>query len=155
MLAALAVLALLAGAPLANAAGAAADPASPRLVVVGAPGLAWSDLDGGDLPALGAMTGEGALGSMTVRAVGSSSCAVDGWLTLSAGRRAGDVAGPCRVPPPVVDGQVPALGRVPRGRGRRVVRRPAGHAGAGGHGIRRLRRDRGCRRRDRRREPRR
>ncbi len=107
MLAALAVLALLAGAPLANAAGAAADPASPRLVVVGAPGLAWSDLDGGDLPALGAMTGEGALGSMTVRAVGSSSCAVDGWLTLSAGRRAGDVAGPCRVPPPVVDGQVP------------------------------------------------
>ena len=104
MLAALAVLALLAGAPLANA---AVDPASPRLVVVGAPGLAWSDLDGGDLPALDAMTGEGALGSMTVRAVGSSSCAVDGWLTLGAGRRAGDVAGPCRVPPPVVDGRVP------------------------------------------------
>ena len=104
MLAALAVLALLAGAPLAIA---AVDPASPRLVVVGAPGLAWSDLDGGDLPTLDAMTGKGSLGSMTVRAVRSTSCAVDGWLTLSAGRRAGDVAGPCRVPPPVVDDRVP------------------------------------------------
>ena len=103
-LAVLAVLALLAGAPVASAAG---DPASPRLVVVGAPGLAWSDLDGGGLPALAAMTADGALGSLTVRSVGSSSCAVDGWLTLSAGRRAGDIAGPCRVPPPVVDGRVP------------------------------------------------
>ena len=56
-------------------------PASPRLVVVGRRGCPWSDLDGGDLPALDAMTAEGALGSMTVRAVGSSSCAVDGWLT--------------------------------------------------------------------------
>ena len=104
MLAALAVLTLLGGAPLASATG---DPASARLVVVGVPGLAWSDLDGADLPALDALVGDGALGSMTVRAVGSSSCAVDGWLTLGAGRRAGDVAGPCRVPPPVVDGRVP------------------------------------------------
>ncbi len=104
MLAALAVLALLAGAPLASATG---DPASARLVVVGAPGLAWSDLDGGHLPALDALVGDGALGSMTVRAVRSRSCAVDGWLTLSAGRRAADVAGPCRVPLPVVDDRVP------------------------------------------------
>jgi hypothetical protein len=104
VLAALAVLAVLAGAPLANA---SIGPASPRLVVVGAPGLAWSDLDGGNLPALDALIRDGALGSMTVRAVGSSSCAVDGWLTLGAGRRAGDVAGPCRVPPPVVDDRVP------------------------------------------------
>ncbi len=104
MLAALAVLTLLGGAPLASATG---DPASARLVVVGVPGLAWSDLDGADLPALHALVGDGALGSMTVRAVGSRSCAVDGWLTLGAGRRAGDVAGPCRVPPPVVDGRVP------------------------------------------------
>jgi len=73
VLAALAVLAVLAGAPLANA---SIGPASPRLVVVGAPGLAWSDLDGGNLPALDALIRDGALGSMTVRAVGSSSCAV-------------------------------------------------------------------------------
>ena len=100
-----------AGRPLAGASAAdgaaAADARSPRLVVVGAPGLSWSDLDGGDLPALDALASEGALGSLTVRAVRSRACAVDGWLTLSAGRRAADVAGPCREPLPVVDGAVP------------------------------------------------
>ena len=88
-------------------ASAAEDTASPRLVVVGAPGLAWSDLEGADLPALDAMTAQGAVGSLTVRSVRSRACAVDGWLTLSAGRRAGDVAGPCREPLPVVDDRVP------------------------------------------------
>ena len=44
---------------------------------------------------------------MTVRAVRSRSCAVDGWLTVSAGRRAADVAGPCREPLPVVADRVP------------------------------------------------
>ncbi|HET7821849.1 MAG TPA: hypothetical protein VFL10_10005, partial [Ornithinibacter sp.] len=99
------VVSVLAGAPPASA--AAADPASPRLVVVGAPGLSWSDLDGGDLPALDALASQGALGSLTVRAVRSRACAVDGWLTLSAGRRAADAPGPCREPVPVVDGSVP------------------------------------------------
>ena len=113
MLAALAVLGLLVGAPAASAAGSAgavraADATvAPRLVVVGAPGLAWSDLAGGDLPALDAMTEQGALGSMTVRAVRTRSCAVDGWLTLSAGRRAADTDGPCRAPLPVVGDRVP------------------------------------------------
>ena len=105
VLAALAVLAVLTGAPTAGA--AADDPASARLVVVGAPGLAWSDLDGGDLPALDAMAGEGAVGSLTVRAVRSRACAIDGWLTVSAGRRAADRPGPCRAPLPVVGGVVP------------------------------------------------
>ena len=44
---------------------------------------------------------------MTVRAVRSRSCAVDGWLTVSAGRRAADVAGQCREPLPVVGDRVP------------------------------------------------
>lgn len=107
VVATLAVVGALSGAAPASAAD---DTASPRLVVVGAPGLAWSDLDGGDLPALDAMAGDGALGSLTVRAVRSSSCAVDGWLTLSAGRRAADRAGPCRDPLPVVNRQVPRWG---------------------------------------------
>jgi hypothetical protein len=94
-------------ASLALSATAADATASPRLVVVGAPGLSWSDLGDGDLPALEAMVREGALGSMTVRAVRSRACAVDGWLTLSAGRRAADVDGPCREPLPVVGGRVP------------------------------------------------
>ena len=106
---ALVVLGALAGvvALRADPADAAVFATTPRLVVVGAPGLAWSDLEGGDLPALDAMTAQGALGSMTVRAVRSRACAVDGWLTLSAGRRAADVAGPCRTPLPVVDDRVP------------------------------------------------
>jgi len=74
---------------------------------VGAPGLSWSDVDGGELPAVRAMAAEGSVGSMTVRAVRSRSCAVDGWLTVSAGRRAADVAGPCREPLPVVADRVP------------------------------------------------
>jgi hypothetical protein len=88
------------------AAGATASEDTP-IVIVGAPGLTWSDLDRDDLPALGAMAENGAVGSLTVRGVRSRSCAVDGWLTLSAGRRAGDLPGPCREPLPVVDGQVP------------------------------------------------
>ena len=105
--------------------GAAADPASPRLVVVGAPGLSWSDLDGGDLP--GARRhgrAKARVGSMTVRAVRSRSCAVDGWLTLSAGRRAGRRR---RAVPRAAAGRrrpCAALGRVPRGRGRRARTTP-------------------------------
>jgi len=101
------VVTALAGAPTAGVASTAADPASPRLVVVGAPGLSWSDLDGGELPELDALAEQGALGSLTVRAVRSRACAVDGWLTLSAGRRAADLPGSCREPLPVVDGSVP------------------------------------------------
>lgn len=77
--------------------------------VIGAPGLSWSDLDRDDLslPSIESMQQAGAFGSMTVRAVRSRSCAVDGWLTLSAGRRAADVAGPCRVPAAVEGDLVP------------------------------------------------
>lgn len=105
-LAGLALLGGLGGAPAASAT-VAEDATAPRLVVVGSAGLAWSDLDGGDLPALDTLTSEGAVGSLTVRAVRSRACAVDGWLTLSAGRRAADLPGPCREPLPVVDGSVP------------------------------------------------
>lgn len=103
------VLAVVAGAlaPAALATTPSADVAPTPLVVVGAPGLAWSDLDRDDLPALRSLVEDGALGSLTVRAVRSRSCAVDGWLTVSAGRRAADLPGPCRVPGPVVDGAVP------------------------------------------------
>jgi hypothetical protein len=104
--AALAVVVSILGPATAPAAGATASEDAP-LVIVGAPGLAWSDLDRDDLPALGAMAEDGAVGSLTVRGVRSRSCAVDGWLTLSAGRRAGDLPGPCRDPLPVVGGQVP------------------------------------------------
>ncbi len=76
-----------------------------RVVLVGAPGLAWSDVDADTTPTLERLAADGAVASMTVRAVRSRSCGVDGWLTLSAGRRAGD-AGECAPAGPVTDGGV-------------------------------------------------
>ncbi|GAA4396035.1 hypothetical protein GCM10023153_18620 [Ornithinibacter aureus] len=103
---ALALVAATLGLALAPPANATASDTAP-IVIVGAPGLAWSDLERDDLPALTAMVEQGASGSITARAVRSRSCAIDGWLTLSAGRRAGDLPGPCREPLPPVDGLVP------------------------------------------------
>lgn len=106
LVAALALVAATFGLALAPPANATASDTAP-IVIVGAPGLAWSDLERDDLPALTAMLEQGASGSLTARAVRSRSCAIDGWLTLSAGRRAGDLPGPCREPLPPVDGLVP------------------------------------------------
>ncbi len=92
---------LVAGSP------ATADEPS-RTVLVGAPGLSWSDIDADATPTLWRLAEEGAVASLTVRAVRSRSCAVDGWLTLSAGRRAADLPGPCVAPGALaVDGEVP------------------------------------------------
>ena len=109
----LVALLALGGAPSASAGVAGsprADAVTPPLVIVGAPGLTWSDLEREDLPAMEVVASEGAVGSLTVRAVRTRSCAIDGWLTLSSGRRAADAPGPCREPLPVVDGSVPRWG---------------------------------------------
>lgn len=82
----------------------AAPPAAGPVVLVGAAGLAWSDIDAATTPTLRRLADEGGVASMTVRAVRSRACAVDGWLTLSAGRRAADRPGTCRAAPPVTDG---------------------------------------------------
>ncbi|MEO3937452.1 hypothetical protein V3N99_11925 [Dermatophilaceae bacterium Soc4.6] len=74
------------------------------LVVVGAGGLAATDLDPTATPALWALLRDGSSASLNVTAVHRSTCPVDGWLTLSAGGRAAqpdDVAG---CPPPQVSG---------------------------------------------------
>lgn len=99
------------GALLAAPAGAAptaapAEDPPARVVLVGAPGLAWSDVDPATTPTLERLAADGAVASMTVRAVRSRSCGVDGWLTLSAGRRAGDADGGCAAPGRVTDGGV-------------------------------------------------
>lgn len=106
----LAGAAALAPVPAVAAPGAQAPPT--HTVLVGAPGLAWSDIDRAVTPTLAQVARDGAVGSMTVRAVRSRSCAVDGWLTLSAGRRAADTAGAgCGEPAPVTDGTVPGWDR--------------------------------------------
>src|SRR5690242_1751134 len=85
---------LLAGGPAAAATPAAAAPAGP-VVLLGTSGLRWDDID--DNPALSALL-EDATGQLAVRSVRATTCPADGWLAISAGRRAADTGteGSCR-----------------------------------------------------------
>nr|MDQ3383815.1 hypothetical protein [Actinomycetota bacterium] len=73
------------------------DAAAP-VVVVGVPGLSWSDIDPVTTPTLARWRAEGASGVLVVRGAHPMTCEIDGWLTLGAGQRAaadlpGSVAG--------------------------------------------------------------
>ncbi|QKE84112.1 hypothetical protein [Arthrobacter sp. NEB 688] len=103
-----AVLGVVLGSAHPALAATTADPVP--VVVVGAPGLAWSDIDGARTPWLSRVAAEGAVASLTVRGPHSRACAVDGWLTLSAGRRAGGPTATCEAPAAPVDGAVPGWG---------------------------------------------
>jgi len=59
-----------------------------EVVVVGAPGLTWSDISESGTPTLWVLTGEGASAGLIVRGAHEVTCPADGWLTLSAGQRA-------------------------------------------------------------------
>lgn len=102
---ALGAVLLLGGAPAAAAQGAgraAEDPAGP-VVLIGTGGLTWEDR-GSDTPTLGTYLDLGSTGQLAVRSVRASACPVDGWLGVSAGRRAADAPVPsggpswCRAP---------------------------------------------------------
>lgn len=72
------------------------------IVVVGTPGLTWADVSAAGTPALWSLLSTGAVGTMTARSVRPAACPVDGWLAVSAGRRAADAPGKaqqlCRTP---------------------------------------------------------
>ncbi|MGC5009850.1 hypothetical protein ACLQ2R_03705 [Streptosporangium sp. DT93] len=74
-----------------------------RVVIIGVPGLLWSDLDATRTPNLWRLAGEGASASMSTRTVPpperAITCPVAGWLTVSAGQRAGAPGAGCAVPP--------------------------------------------------------
>ncbi|MBB2908780.1 hypothetical protein FHS43_000026 [Streptosporangium becharense] len=83
------------------------------VVVVGLPGLEWSDLDPARTPNLWRLVAEGGAASMSTRAVPlperGVTCPVAGWLTVSAGQRAGAPGAGCtapRAPEPVPGGGV-------------------------------------------------
>jgi hypothetical protein len=78
---------------IAPAASSVLQQASGPVVLVGIAGLQWSDLSAESTPTLWRLAGQGDTASMTVRTVRSFTCPVDGWLTVSAGRRAA-VPGP-------------------------------------------------------------
>ncbi|MER5621000.1 hypothetical protein ABT061_08135 [Streptosporangium sp. NPDC002544] len=73
-----------------------------RVVVIGVPGLEWSDLDPERTPNLWRLAGEGGSASMSTRAVPPPdrgiTCPVAGWLTVSAGQRAGAPGAGCALP---------------------------------------------------------
>ena len=106
--------AVAAGAPGASPARAAAPPpvaASPRpaaarpagpVVLLGTGGVRWDDVSA-DTPTLNGLLATDAVGALDVRGVHDGpTCPVDGWLAVSAGRRAADAprpaGSPCREP---------------------------------------------------------
>lgn len=86
-----------------------AAPAEGRAVLIGVPGLQWSDLGPEITPNLWRLAGQSAAGSLSVRAVGRVTCPYDGWLTVSAGVRSAVGYG-CGLPPvPGPDGPGAAI----------------------------------------------
>src|SRR5690606_7071423 len=69
-----------------------------RVVVVGVPGLGWSNVDPEATPELSDLAASAAVGSLTTRGASSFACPRDGWVTLGAGNRArySDADGSCR-----------------------------------------------------------
>jgi hypothetical protein len=59
-----------------------------HVVVVGLPGLRWSDVSPDATPALWRLASQGSVGSLAEGAVLPLTCPADGWLTLNAGARA-------------------------------------------------------------------
>jgi hypothetical protein len=59
----------------------------PAVVVVGVPGLRWSDVNPTDTPALARLADAAAVGLLSVRTAAPVDCPTDGWLTLGAGNR--------------------------------------------------------------------
>ena len=86
------LVALLAPMLAAGGPAAAADDtdgyAADRVVVVGVPGLSWTDVSAEGTPQLWNLADRGAMGALTVRAARSLTCLLDGWATLGAGNRA-------------------------------------------------------------------
>jgi hypothetical protein len=93
------VAAALIGIATAAAPAAEAADTSHPLVVVGMGGVRWSDVDASSTPALASLGADAAIGDVAVRSVRTATCPVDGWLTVSAGRRAADVRNPGAVNP--------------------------------------------------------
>ena len=63
-------------------------PAVDYVVVAGAPGLRWDDLDPERTPALWREASAGSIGWLSVRSANRTTCPGDGWLTLGAGNYA-------------------------------------------------------------------
>lgn len=91
--------------------GAPETPFAVRVAVIGVPGLEWGDVDEFTMPNLWRLVDKGGSGSLSTRTVPPPdrgiTCPVAGWLTVSAGQRAGAPGSGCGLPPlpqPTADG---------------------------------------------------
>jgi hypothetical protein len=69
------------------------------LVVIGTGGVSPSDLNAARTPSLWKLLRQGSSATLNITAVHANTCPVDGWLTLSAGGRAGQPDAGTAVPP--------------------------------------------------------
>lgn len=97
--------AALADRPAVGTSGRTAD----YVIVVGAPGLRWDDVDQATTPALWRLAEGGSIASLSVRSARRPTCPADGWVTLGAGTYAAaegsgvDPAGDCVEQPVTVE----------------------------------------------------
>jgi hypothetical protein len=91
-------------------------PVAEQVVLAGAVGLRWDDVDPQLTPHLWGMAATGAIGSLSVRSAHQPTCPVDGWLTLGAGNwaafprdRPGAGAGGQTTPPPAPAEPCPSM----------------------------------------------
>ncbi|MBO0868749.1 MAG: hypothetical protein J2P15_09315 [Micromonosporaceae bacterium] len=71
------------------------------VVIAGAAGLRWDDVNPTDTPTLWRLAQQGSIGALSVHSAREPTCPADGWLTLGAGNLAdaSDLAGPATATP--------------------------------------------------------
>ncbi|WP_196279223.1 alkaline phosphatase family protein [Catellatospora vulcania] len=74
--------------PSAAAAGPVRDDEADYVIIAGAAGLRWDDIDADRTPNLWRLAERGAIGSLSTRSAHTPTCPADGWLTLGAGNYA-------------------------------------------------------------------
>jgi hypothetical protein len=84
--------------------GAAAVSRARPVVIIGIPGLRWTDISAATTPALWRLAAAGSVGSLIVTAVQTRTCPADAWLTLNSGARS--------MAPRPASGSCPRLPRV-------------------------------------------
>ncbi|MEU7824690.1 hypothetical protein [Catellatospora sp. NPDC049133] len=72
----------------AAAAGPVEDDEADYVLIAGAPGLRWDDIDADRTPNLWKLAERGSIGSLSTRSAHTPTCPADGWLTLGAGNYA-------------------------------------------------------------------
>ena len=91
----------------------------PAVVIVGVPGLRWTDVTDEEMPYVSELADAAAIGQMSTRSARSRTCPADGWVQLGTGNRARapmpDGAEPGSCPPiPGVDPNAEGGGQVER-----------------------------------------